>query len=273
MNDSLDEETRRTLEAYLSRLYAGVFTPDAIAAHLENHIGFAFAEYATQVIAPQLPKGAKVLDIGAGFGSCVLAARNVGLDAAGIELAAFEVDFARVRLRRVRPQDDPDTVYRCADVTALDLPPSSIDAITLWNVIEHIEKWESVLDAATRCLKPGGLIFIICPNYMAWRDEAHYHVPWKPAPLLPRAKAIEYLRSLGRDPAYFENSIFYRTNREVLDALEARGYQLLELGNLAPRALSFRRIFSILWSPLKHWRFHSPFRHSVEVAARKPMDA
>ncbi len=172
---------------------------------------------------------------------------------------------------RERPQDDADAVYLCADATSLDLPAESFDAVTLWNVIEHIENWEAVLAAVTRCLKPGGLIFIICPNYMAWRDEAHYHVPWKPAPLLPRVKAAAYLRSLGRDPAYFLNSIFYRTNREVIGALVKRGYPVMELGTLAPRTLRFRRILPILWSPIKHWRFHSPFRHSVEIAARKPL--
>lgn len=255
----------------MTNLYAGVFSPEAISAHLENHIGFAFAEYATQVIRPRLHPGAKVLDIGSGFGSCVMAAREAGLDAMGVEISNFEVDFARNRLRQMRPLDNAEVVYRCGDARELHLEPESLDAVTFWNVIEHIENWDTLLDAVTNYLKPGGLVFIICPNYMAWRDEAHYHVPWKPAPFLPRSKAIQYLQSLGRDPGYFTNSIFYRTNWEVLGKLRCQGYELMELGTLAPRTLALRRIFPILFWPLKHLRFFNPFRHSVEVAARKPI--
>ena len=271
MIEYLDHPTKQALTAYLTKLYAGVFTSEAIAAHLENHIGFAFAEYATQVVRPRLQPGAKVLDIGSGFGSCVLAARNAGLDAVGVEIAPFEVEFARKRLQQLRSQDDPNEVYLCGDARKLDLAPESLDAVTFWNVIEHIENWGSVMDAAARYLKPGGLVFIICPNYMAWRDEAHYHVPWKPAPLLPREKAIEYLRSLGRDPDFFAESIFYRTHWEVLGKLRGHGFELMELGTLAQRTLTPRRIFPILLSPIKHARFFNPFRHSVEVAARKPL--
>ncbi len=146
--DHIDHSTRQTLEAYLSELYEGVFSAEAISAHLENHIGFAFAEYAIQVIRPQLFEGAKVLDIGCGFGSCVLAARNEGLDAIGVEIAPFEVDFARSRLRKVRPKDDPNAVYLCGDARKLNFAPESFDAVTFWNVIEHIEHWDSVMDAA-----------------------------------------------------------------------------------------------------------------------------
>lgn len=271
MSDYLDNSTRQALEAYLTSLYTGVFSKEAISAHLENHIGFAFAEYATQVIRPRLQEGAKVLDIGCGFGSCVLAGRNAGLDAVGVEIAPFEVEFARSRLRKVRPQDDPNAVYLCGDARKLNFSPESFDAVTFWNVIEHIEDWDSVMDATARYLKPGGLVFIICPNYMAWRDEAHYHVPWKPAPLLPREKAIQYLQSLGRDPRFFAESIFYRTNWEVLGKLRNLGFDLMELGTLEKRTLAPSRLLPILFSPLKHFRFFNPFRHSVEVAARKPL--
>ncbi|WP_337996695.1 class I SAM-dependent methyltransferase [Oleispirillum naphthae] len=271
MQPELSPETRDALTAYLSQIYAGAFTPEAIRAHLENHIGLAFAGYTTQVIAPRLPPGARVLDIGSGFGSCVLAAREAGFDAFGIEIARFEVDFARNRLRQLRPQDEPEKVYLCGDARTLDLAPASLDAVTLWNVIEHIDDWDTVMDAAARFLKPGGLVFVICPNYMAWRDEAHYHVPWKPAFLLPRNKASAYLRSLGRDPSYFETSIFYRSNWEVLAKLRQLGFEALELGALHSRRIALSRIPAMLRHPLKHLDFYNPFRRSVELAARKPV--
>lgn len=261
---------RDSVVTYLTDIYEGVFTKEAINAHLENHIGFSFAEYTTQVIGPHLPVGARVLDIGSGFGSCVLAARNAGLDAFGVEIAHFEVEFARNRLRQERPQDNPEEVYLLGDARSLSLPPASVDAVTFWNVIEHIENWESVLDAAVGYLKPGGLVFIICPNYMAWRDEAHYHVPWKPCTFFSREKAIKYLHSLGRNPSYFENSIFYRTNWEVLLKLRQLHFQPMELSTLSSRATSWNHLFRMLFNPIKYLSFYNPFKHSVELAARKP---
>ncbi|MBU0877940.1 MAG: class I SAM-dependent methyltransferase [Alphaproteobacteria bacterium] len=271
MDTNIDEATRTVLESYLTDLYKGVFTREAIGTHLDNHVGFAFADYATQVIRPRLYPGAKVLDIGSGFGSCVLAARNAGLDAIGVEIAPFEVDFARTRLAKTRPDDTPEKVYLCGDARKLDIAPASLDAVTFWNVIEHIDNWGTVIDSAAKYLKPGGLVFILCPNYMAWRDEAHYHVPWKPAPLLPKKKAVKYLESLGRDPRFFAESIFYRTNWEVLGKLRSLDFDLMELGTCERRTLAPSRILPILLSPVRHFRFFNPFRHSVEVAARKPV--
>jgi MPBQ/MSBQ methyltransferase len=269
--DTLTQDTRECIIEYLTEQYKGVFSPDGVLSHLENHIGFGFAEYATQVIRPRLKKGARVLDIGSGFGSCVLAARDHGLDAIGVEVAPFEVEFARNRLRRVRPDDDPNLVYICGDAQFINFEAESFDAITLWNVIEHIESWHVVLDVVFKFLRPGGIVFILCPNYMAWRNEAHYQVPWKPAPLLPKDKAIRYLESLDLNPKFLSESVFYRTNWEVLSGLRDFNFDLCDLGTLEIRTLSFTRLPQIFLSPGKHLRFYNPFRHSVEVAARKPM--
>lgn len=270
LNDCLPGVVRDSVAAYLTTLYEGVFTQEAIDAHLENHIGFAFANYTIEVIGPRLKKGARVLDIGSGFGSCVLAARNAGFDAIGVEISTFEVEFARDRLRRHRPLDNAVEVYRQGDARSLFLPEETVDAVTLWNVIEHIDNWELVMTAVTRYLKPGGIVFIVCPNYMAWREEAHYHIPWRPSFLLPRKKAIAYLQSRGRNSAFFESSIFYRSNWEVLRKLHELGFASMELGTLEPREFRFSNIPSMLCHPLKYLRFYNPFKHSIELAARKP---
>jgi SAM-dependent methyltransferase len=169
----------------------------------------------------------------------------------------------------LRPHDDPETVYLIGDARKLDIPPSSLDAVTLWNVLEHVDDWREVLASAARFLKPGGLLFVICPNYMAWRQEAHYHVSWKPKFLLPRDKASQYLRSLGRNPAFFESSIFYRTNWEVLGYLRELHLEPAELGTLAPRAFRGRHLWEMVRHPVAFLKFYNPFRHSVELAARK----
>ena len=258
------------LVAYLTRLYQGVFTSDAVRSHLADHVGFGFADYAVAVSAPHLPKGARVLDLGAGFGSYVLLARDAGLDAVGVELAGFEVAFARARLARLRPDDDPCHVFREGDARVLGGEIGPFDAVTLWNVLEHIEDAGNLLNDVDKLLAPGGQIFIVCPNYQATRDEAHYHVPWNADLSADREKAITYLRSLGRDPRFYQTSIFCRSHREVVGILERLGYDLFELSPRRPMSLGQRTLLPVLRDIPGFLRARSKSRHSVEIAAVKP---
>ena len=260
---------RVEIRSYLEKMYTGVFTDAAIETHLDNHVGFAASDYALAVMAPHVKPGSRLLDVGAGFGSCVLAARERGIDASGIETATFEVEFARRRLRTVRPQDEAERVYQLGSFLDFSAPAGSFDVVTFWNVLEHIQDLDKTLSVAGHILRSGGLIYVVCPNYFAWRLEAHYHVPWKPNPLLPREKAIAYLKSLGRDPTFFENAIFRRTNWDVLVSLRRLGFVPRDIGTLRSMALSFANIPSMLRHPVAFWQFYNPFRHSVVLAASK----
>jgi MPBQ/MSBQ methyltransferase len=136
-------------------------------------------------------------------------------------------------------------------------------------VLEHIADAAALLGSVDRLLKPGGQIFIICPNYDATRDEAHYHVPWNAQLSRDRAGAIAYLRSLGRDPTYYQTSIYCRTNAEVIGILETLGYDLLELSGRRPMSYRMRHMAPILrqWPAIR--RARSDLKHSVEIAAFK----
>lgn len=258
------------LVAYLTGLYQDIFTQEAIRTHLANHVGFGFAEYAVAVTRQALAEGARILDLGCGFGSYVVAAREAGLDAYGIELAPFEIEFAQARSRRLRPQDDADLIYRVGDARQLAEEVGRFDGVTIWNVLEHIEDAKALLASVDDLLKPGGQVFIVCPNYDAERDEAHYHVPWTPELSRDRAKASAYLRSLGRNPAYFENSIHCRTWSEVVQILDTMGYELFDLSSRRPLSLKLRNLKSILSDVAGFRALRNPRRHSVELAGRKP---
>ena len=252
------------LRAYLSARYAGVFSSEAIEAHIRDYVGFTFPDNIIGMVLATAPEGARVLDIGSGFGGFVLRARDLGMDARGVEIAEREVKFARRRLARLRPDDDPEDVYRQGDARGLDVPPGSQDVVTAWNVLEHMHEYESVLVGAFDMLRPGGALYIVCPNYAAFRQEAHYHVPWYP--LMPRALASKRLRKLGRDPTYFENEIFYRTNVGVIRTLSRIGFEPYSLDNARSMQLT---LSNILRRPFDVLRFHNPFRESVLVVGRK----
>jgi 2-polyprenyl-3-methyl-5-hydroxy-6-metoxy-1,4-benzoquinol methylase len=214
----------QALRDYLCQRYAGVFDESGIDFHIRNHVGFGFAEGVVPWIAQRIPAGGKVLDVGTGFGAFVIAVRRLGFEAVGIESEQFEVAYARKRIEREMPGADPTCVFHLGDGRSLPFEEECFDAVTLWNVLEHVSDLRALLKQVARVLKPGGLVFISCPNYASFRQEAHYHVPW--CPLMPRKIASSYLRIRGKNPGYFQTSIFYRTNWEVLRALRRLGMRV-----------------------------------------------
>ncbi len=213
-----------SLREYLEEQYKNVFDSAAIEAHIRDYVGFVFSDSVAPLIARQTPQGGRVLDIGCGFGSFVISARRLGLDAIGIEIAPFEIEYARWRLQKEMPELDPSSVYYLGDGHHIPFEDASFDAVTLWNVLEHVPDGFLLLSEVARLLKQNGKVFLICPNYAAFRREAHYLVPW--LPLLPRRLASAYLRLLGREARFFETSIFYRTNWEIQLALKRLGMRV-----------------------------------------------
>lgn len=253
---------RDDVRQYLEREYAGVFGPAEIAFHLSAHLGDGFADYACQVIAAATPKGSRVLDVGAGFGSFVILARDRGFDAVGTEIAPYEIEFARRRLARLRPADAAEQVFLSEGIFNPALDGRQFDAITFWNVLEHVPDIMALLNRAAALLAPGGALYALCPNYAAFRKEAHYQVPWRPG--LSRKAAVQRLREHGKDPRFFETSVFQRTNWEVMRAMAGLGLDLYDRMNQVPM-----RWATLISQPRRFVEFFNPMRRSVELAARK----
>ena len=224
---NLPEFNTKVIQSYLIETYKGVFTLESCTNHLRDYVGFTFANQVIPLIQDRLPNGGRVLDVGAGFGSFVLVARHLGYDAYGLEIAPFEVEQARLRLAAEFSGIDAADIFRQGDGQALPFDDAFFDAVSLWNVIEHVPDRQKLLDEIARVLKPGGRLFIIAPNYAAFRQEAHYQVPWPP--YLPRTLAVIYLKLWGKNPTYFAQGIFPCTNRQVLADLRAHDFSVRPL--------------------------------------------
>jgi MPBQ/MSBQ methyltransferase len=271
------------VEAHLRQQYLGVFDDKMIAAHLNEFVESSFADNFASVVAGSSRPGDTLLDIGAGYGAFVLSCRRHGLDAMGFELASFEVDMSRRRLARAEPGADAAAVFLKGDAGRLPFPDNAFHIVTLLNVLEHVPDYRMVLAEAARVLRPGGKLFVVCPNYAALRKEAHYHVPW--LPFFQRRLASAYLRWLGRNPRFFEEHIYYCTNWGVLRALSDIGMRpsnldVLRLEHLelissarAKRVLNFVHRAHML--PLLKLAFgmnlHNPFKSAVTIVAEKRM--
>ncbi len=109
---------------------------------------------ALRIILHDYP-GGSVLDVGCGTGRQLALMRRHGLDASGIEPAEHACRVAREHL---------GLNVRCAALADADLPAASFDAVTLFDVLEHLHDPVGDLRRVHRLLKPGGAVFVRAPN-------------------------------------------------------------------------------------------------------------
>ena len=118
--------------------------------------------------------GGRVLDVGSGTGAFVEALRKSGWQADGLEPDPSARKVAQA-------------VFGIAllDIEQLfQLPSASVDAITLWHVLEHVHDLNGYMQQFHRLLKPGGSLLIALPNYTSW--DAQYFGKWWAAYDVPR---------------------------------------------------------------------------------------
>jgi SAM-dependent methyltransferase len=96
----------------------------------------------------------RLLDVGAGRGRFVAAARAAGWQADGIEPSLRGVEGARAL----------GVDLQHAGVEDADVPAGSLDAATLWHVLEHLDEPARALDRIGAWLRPGGLLLVGVPN-------------------------------------------------------------------------------------------------------------
>lgn len=104
--------------------------------------------------------GLDVVDLGSGTGElCQLAVEGGAASVVGVNLCAEEIAFARTRVTAEFHQGDV-VVYLEGRA------PASVDRIYALNLLEHLSKEDLVrlLEAAHRCLRPGGLLVAMVPN-------------------------------------------------------------------------------------------------------------
>lgn len=99
--------------------------------------------------------GGKLLDIGAGRGEVLRAARQAGWDATGIETSpTFAEHAAKYSGAQIRREPLEQCVF----------DSNSFDAVVLGAVLEHLYNPDEVIGEIARILRPGGALFIDVPN-------------------------------------------------------------------------------------------------------------
>jgi 2-polyprenyl-6-hydroxyphenyl methylase/3-demethylubiquinone-9 3-methyltransferase len=161
-------------------------------------------------------KDTKVLDIGCGGGLFLSLLKRKGVHTVGIELSDSRARYATVKYgleiyKQPIESDFWQKGYR-----------NYFDAVTLWDVIEHVNYPFQTLQCATSVLKKGGLLFIDTPC-----RDTFYH----------RAGEVTYRLSGGRFPTFL-NAIYSShlfghkqifSTKEMKELFASCGLEVVEL--------------------------------------------
>jgi SAM-dependent methyltransferase len=146
-------------------------------------------------------KDREVLDAGCGvgYGSALLVELGGAARCVGVDIAPDAVEQARAA------HDAGGRLeFRVGDVTALDFPDDSFDAVTCFETVEHIDAaaQERFVGEAARVLRPGGVLIASSPNRAQYPPGNPYHV---------RELVPDELERLMRD-AFLEVTLFRQHN-------------------------------------------------------------
>ncbi|HLO32242.1 MAG TPA: class I SAM-dependent methyltransferase [Anaerolineales bacterium] len=161
-------------------------------------------------------KGAQVLDIGCGGGLFLSLLQRDGSHVVGIELSDSRAHYAATKhgLEIHKQHIESDFWQKSYG--------NHFDAVTLWDVIEHVNYPFQTLRAAANVLKKGGLLLIDTPC-----RDSFYH----------RTGEITYRLSGGRFPTFlnamysshlFGHKQIFSTS-EMKDIFESSGLEIVQL--------------------------------------------
>lgn len=165
---------------------------------------------------------ASVLELGCGHGGSVALLQWAGFGASGLEMSPWVVEFAR------KTFDIPMLVGR---VEEQQIAPESLDAIVLYDVLEHLPDPLATMQFCASLLKADGILIVQMPNY---EESKRYEAMVEQNDIfLEQMKPIEHLHLFSHratqqffkrlefnylefKPALFAYDMFLVTSRQPL---------------------------------------------------------
>ncbi len=133
----------------------GAYRPGAPRLHrLASPLLALFDRQRLALLRAAAPAPGRLVDVGAGRGRFVLAARAAGYDASGIEPSLRGAEAA---LAAGAP------VERFG-IEQASIEPGSLNVVTLWHVLEHLDDPRRALESIAGWLVPGGVLLVGVPN-------------------------------------------------------------------------------------------------------------
>jgi SAM-dependent methyltransferase len=182
-----------------------------------------FHKYLDRLESAAPGRGA-LLDIGAATGFFLELARQRGWQVHGIEPSDAAAERARAKNLDVRTGVLREGIFA----------PASFEAITMWDVIEHVTDPQSAIRDAAALLKPGGVLAVNTPDsgcLLAKLLGSRWHLVVPP----------EHL------------NLFHR--RSLISLLTCNGFEILAVASIGKR-FTLQYVFQTLahWQGIALWR-------------------
>ena len=161
-------------------------------------------------------RDAKVLDIGCGGGLFLSMLKQEGAEVIGIELSDSRAQYAKTR-HNLEIHKHPIESDLWQEGYA-----NHFDAVTLWDVIEHVNYPYQTLQSAVNVLKKDGLLFIDTPA-----RDSFYHQFGEITYRLSGGKFPTFLNAMYSSHLFGHKQIFSTTEMKAL--FEAIGLEIIEL--------------------------------------------
>lgn len=214
---------------------------DQEASYIETQLQANLNKFKNQAdtLAKHLPlQHAKVLDIGCGGGLFLSLLKQRGADVIGLELSDSRAHYAKTKHGLVIDKHPIESDHWQRGYA------NHFEAVTLWDVIEHVNYPQQTLRSAANVLKPGGLLLIDTPC-----RDSFYHRVGEFTYKLTGGKFPTFLNAMYSSHLFGHKQIF--STREMRRLFESVGLQVIDLHKF--HELSFPYEFylkKLLKSPL-----------------------
>ncbi|HKY53599.1 MAG TPA: class I SAM-dependent methyltransferase [Anaerolineales bacterium] len=192
---------------------------DLEASYIENQLHANLNKFKNQVnvLKKCLPlNDAKVLDIGCGGGLFLSLLKKEGAQVIGIELSDSRAQYAKTKHHLDIHKQPIESEFWQKGYR------NYFDAVTLWDVIEHVNYPYETLRSAVNVLKHGGLLLIDTPC-----RDSFYHRFGELTYRLSGGRFPTFLNAMYSSHLFGHKQIF--STKEMKDLLESVGLEVIDL--------------------------------------------
>lgn len=189
------------------------------AAYIETQLQANLKKFKNQaeIVAKHLPlQNAKVLDIGCGGGLFLSLLKEAGAEVIGIELSDSRAHYARTKHSLDINKHPIENEFWQKGYA------NHFDAVTLWDVIEHVNYPFEALQSAANVLKRGGLLLIDTPC-----RDSFYHQFGEFTYQITGGRLPTFLNAMYSSHLFGHKQIF--STSEMKELFESVGLEVVDL--------------------------------------------
>lgn len=221
--------------------------------------------YRLKLVTKFLEPKSKILDIGCGFGDFVAACEV--FDCFGVDFSNSAVTYAKNKYPKIASK------FFALDLERENVEIERFDAITAWDVIEHLTDPKPVLSNILSQLSVNGYLFISTPDFGSFtaktmRSFWHFFTPPQHLSYFSRKSFINFLKSQSKGDDFEILAMFNRGKKTNLS------FMLYKLGQMTRGVVSHKSFGWLVNLKIRHFcvgniSFYIPTNDLMYVVIRR----